>query len=110
MGQERDDERLREEVAPPRRPPRGEDDPSFQARRQAADLKADAARRRSYLIALLWFCGSELAGAVIAAMGFHASTPEVGWALVNLGTFLGNASAFLGVWYIYLRRSARGDW
>jgi len=47
---------------------------------------------------------------VIAAMGFHASTPEVGWALVNLGTFLGNASAFLGVWYIYLRRSARGDW
>lgn len=110
MGQDGQDERLREEVAPPRRPPRAEADPVFQARRQAADLNADAVRRRSYLIALLWFCGSELFGAVIAALGFHAQTPAVGWALVNLGTFLGNAAAFLGVWLIYLRRRARGDW
>jgi hypothetical protein len=82
----------------------------LQARRQAADLRAEAVRRRSYLIALLWFCGSELGGTVIAALGFHARTPEIGWALVNLGTFLGNAMAFLGVWYIYLRRKSRGDW
>ena len=110
MGQDRQDQRLRQEVATPRRPPRAEDDPVFQARRQAADLKADAVRRRSYLIALLWFCGFQLFGLVIAASGFHAETTEVGWALVNLGTFIGNAGSFLSVWYVYLRRKRRGDW
>lgn len=95
---------------PPRRPPRAEDDPVFQARRQAADLKADALRRRSYLVALLWFCGFQLFGTAIAASGLHVLNIEVGWALVHLGVFVGNAGAFLSVWYVFIRRSARGDW
>jgi len=42
--------------------------------------------------------------------GLHATSSTVGWALVNLGLFVGNAGSFLSVWYIYVTRSARGDW
>lgn len=95
---------------PPRRPPRAEEDPVFQARRQAADLKAESVRRRSRLVALLWFCGFQLFGAVIAASGMHAHRADLGWALVYLGMFVGNAGSFLSVWHVYLSREARGDW
>lgn len=110
MGQDRQDQRLREEIAPPRRPPRAEDDPVFQARRQAADTKADALRRRSYLFALLWFCGFQLLGTVIAASGLHVESLDTGWALIELGIFVGNAGAFLAVWYLYVRKASRGEW
>ena len=95
---------------PPRRLPRPEDDPVFQARRQAADRKAESVRRRSRLAALLSFCGFQLFGAFIAAFGMHAQGESLGWALVYLGMFVGNAGAFLSVWYLYLSREARGDW
>ena len=94
----------------PRRLPRHEDDPVFQARRQAADLKAESVRRRSRLAALLSFCSFQLFGAFIAAFGLHAQGEALGWALVYLGMFVGNAGSFLSVWYLYLAREARGDW
>lgn len=110
MGQGREDERLRQEVTPAGRPPRAEDDPGFQARRQATDRMAHAVRRRSLVVALLWFCGFQLLGTGIAASGLHVQSDSTGWALVYLGMFIGNAGALLSAWYWYVRREKRGDW
>jgi len=110
MGQDREDERLRQEVAPPRRSPRPEDDPVFRARRQQADLTAGALRRRARLVAFLWFCGFQWLGAAIGFSSFHARNEDLGWAILYLGYFIGNGGAFLTVWWFYLRRENRGDW
>ena len=92
------------------RPPRAEDDPVFQARRQASDRRADRIRRRSLVLALLWFCGFQLVGTGIAASGLHVQSESMGWALVYLGMFVGNAGSLLSAWYWYVRREKRGDW
>lgn len=97
-------------MTPPRRPPRAEDDPPFQAERQGADLAAEAVRRRSLRSALLWFCGFQLLGAVIGFSGFHARNEALGWAILYLGYFIGNAGSVLAVWWTYFRRAKRGDW
>jgi Na+-driven multidrug efflux pump len=97
-------------VIRPGRPPRAEDDSVFQARRQAADRKASGARRRALVVTLLWFCGFQLLGTVIAASGFHVQSESMGWALVYLGMFVGNAGSLLAAWYWYFRRDERGDW
>lgn len=110
MGQGRQGERLRQEVTGAGRPPRAEEDPAFQERRQAADRKADRTRRRSLVLALLWFCGFQLLGTGIAASGLHVRSDSAGWALVYLGMFVGNAGSLLSAWYWFVRREARGDW
>ena len=92
------------------RPPRAEDDPVFQARRQASDLKADGVRRRALVFALLAFCGFQLFGTGIAASGLHVQSESIGWALVYLGMFVGNAGSWWALWYCYVRREQRGDW
>ena len=92
------------------RPPRAEDDPVFQARRQAADVKADGVRRRALVISLLAFCGAQLLGTGVAASGLHVQSKSIGWALVYLGMFVGNAGSWLALWYCYFRRANRGDW
>ena len=97
-------------MTPAGRPPRAEDDPVFQARRQATDRKAHAARRRALVLALLAFCGVQLLGTGVAASGLHVQSESIGWALVYLGMFVGNAGAWLAVWYCYFRRANRGDW
>lgn len=94
----------------PRRPPREEDDPGFVVRRQAADLAADALRRRSRLLSLLWFCGFQLVGAAIASFAFHTRSEEIGWAVLWLGYLVGNGGSFVTVWWFYFRRESRGDW
>ena len=110
MGQDRQDERLREEVAPRRRPPRAEEDPAYQARRQAADLRAYAVRRRALLSAFLAFCAFQLLGALIGFSSFHAETVPRGKALLYLGLIIGDLGSVLAVWWLYFRRQDRGDW
>ena len=90
--------------------PRAEDDPVFQARRQAADVKADGVRRRALVLTLLAFCGLQLVGTGIAASGLHVQSESIGWALVYLGMFVGNAGSWLALWYCFFRRQQRGDW
>jgi Na+-driven multidrug efflux pump len=97
-------------VIRPRLEPRAEDDPDFRARRLQADMAADALRRRSRLASLLWFCGFQLLGAAIASFAFHTQDEEIGWAVLWLGIFIGDAGSFLTVWWLYLRREQRGDW
>jgi len=94
----------------PRRPSRAEQDPQFQARRQAADLAAEALRRRSLWIALFWFCLFQLLGAAVAFSSFHTRDQQIGRALLALGYFVGNAGSFLAAWWTYIRRADRGDW
>lgn len=97
-------------MTPARRVPRAEAGLGFQARRQAADLAADALRRRSRLLSLLWFCGFQLFGAAIASFAFHTRDEQLGWAILWLGYFVGNIGSFLTVWWFYFRRESRGDW
>lgn len=94
----------------PRRPPREEASPEFQARRQAADAAAEALRRRSRWVSLLWFCAFQLVGAGIASFAFHTRDEQLGWAVLWLGYFVGNTGSFLTVWWFYFRRESRGDW
>ena len=110
MGQDREDERLREAVTSPGRPTRAEATPDFQARRQAADLAADNLRRRARLASLLWFCGFQLLGAAIASFAFHTRDEQLGWTVLWLGYLVGNAGSFLSVWWFYFRRESQGNW
>jgi len=110
MGQDREDERLREEVVPPRRLPRAEDDTASQARRQAADLRAHAVRRRALLHAFLAFCAFQLLGALIGFSSFHATTVPRGKVILYLGLTVGDVGSVLAVWCLYFRRQDRGDW
>jgi len=110
VGQVRKDDGLREEVGPERRPPRPEDDPVFQARRQTADLAAQAARARAIWRALGWFCFWEWLGAAIAFSSLHAETAQLGWIILWFGYLIGNAGAFIAVWRVYFLPQRRGDW
>jgi len=97
-------------VTPRRRPPRAEDDPVFQARRQGADLSAEAVRRRAQWRALGWFCFWELLGAAIGFSSFHAQTERLGWIILYSGLTIGNGGAFAALWLVYFRPKRRGDW
>jgi hypothetical protein len=110
VGQVREDDGLRQEVGLRSPAPRAEDDPVFQARRQAADLAAQAARARAVWRALGWFCFWEWIGAAIAFSGLHAETARIGWVIVWFGYLVGNTGAFLAVWRVYVLPKQRGDW
>ena len=62
------------------------------------------------VLALLAFCGVQLLGTGVAASGLHVQSESIGWALVYLGMFVGNAGSLLSAWYWYVRREKRGDW
>jgi hypothetical protein len=51
-----------------------------------------------------------LFGAAIASFAFHTRNEDLGWAVLWLGYFVGNAGSFFTVWWFYFRREARGDW
>lgn len=89
---------------------RPEDDPGFQARRQQADLAAEAVRRSAAWKALGWFCGFQLSGALLGFASFHPTNLELARAMLLGAYLIGNGGGLLAVWLVYFRRERRGDW
>lgn len=110
MGQDREDDGLRQEVDAGGRRLREEDDPRFQSRRQSADLATEAARRHAIWRALGWFCFWEWVGAAVGLASLHAQDPVVGRVILWAGYLLGNGGAFAAVWYSYFVPERRGEW
>jgi hypothetical protein len=97
-------------VSPGRRAPRAEDDPVFQARRQAADLAAKATRARAIWRALGWFCFWEWLGAAFGFTSLHVDGVGLGRIVLWSGYLIGNGGAIVAVWRTYFAREQRGDW